>query len=552
MSITRIIGGKLTKTATGNIDIHATNGNVNLAAATHNNWHGGENGIIHHNYEAPHPVDSLETSIDITLNVFFDGTQNNKTNTLEGKDYKESNHKDDSYTNDFTNVARGYDTVSTGTKNQEKIYIEGIGTENKESDNVFPDVAMGMGHRSVKAKVTKACVEAGKILSQDKYSRKKIDKLIINVFGFSRGAAAARHFLHVANSPAIVFSKDNKNNMIIMAPDSYQGMEIEDFRINITYKPILDKHGYFAACLLKNNINPEKIKFNFVGLYDTVASYGVYHGNDVNDLQLDAIKKAHFVFQLSADDEYRENFDLIDITSAGLNGLEYTMPGVHCDIGGSYKDMDDEKSVLYYKRESIYNQMIRHTDQEIQEFREIVIKDGWYKPHQITAGVSHDSDLDDEVKKGNVEDSETFYTVVGTRKKLRNIYDKIPLKKMFYYSAQFGVKYDDVIIKNKHEITNPFLLQVYYQLLDYMVACNDLRNKYVREKSTDSQSYLNELRQISYLDYINEQDLKTLRNEYLHWSVKANKFGLDTRESQAPTKEGALDQKYRKREIHHG
>lgn len=550
MSITRIIGGTLTKTATGNIDIHATNGNINLSAATHNNWNGGENGIFYHDYEPPHPADSLATEISITLNIFFDGTQNNKTNTLKGKDYIESNHDDDSYTNDFSNVARGYDAIKTSSDFQESIYVEGIGTEDKESDDVFPDVALGMGDRGVMAKVAKACVEAGKALSQEKYKGKKIDELKINVFGFSRGAAAARHFLHVASSP-ISSSKDNMDNVIVLAPRVYQGMLMDDARIKIPYSPLLEKQGYFAACLLKKKINPKMIKFNFTGLYDTVASYGIYHGNDVSDLNLDAIKNSHFVLQISADDEYRENFDLTDITSAGLHGLEYTLPGVHCDIGGAYNDLEKEVSVLYYKRESVYNRAIHNTDSEIKKFRQIVINEGWYKPNQITAGVLRDSDLGTEVK-GSVDDSETFYTVVGTRKKLRNSYDKIPLKKMFYFSNKLGVQYNEVKITDNHQINNPFLQEIYNQLLNYMVACNDLRNEYIRNKPKLDKEYLKELRQISYLDYINTEDLKTLRNEYLHWSVKANKFGLETRESQAPSKEGALEQKYRKREIHHG
>jgi hypothetical protein len=551
MSITRIIDGTLKKTATDNIDIRATNGNVDFIAAQNNNWHGDKEGIFHHDYEPLDPADSMGNSITITLNIFFDGTQNNKTNTIEGKNYKESNHKDDSYTNDFSNVARGYDTVATDVPFQEKIYIEGIGTFDKESDDIFPDVALGMGDRGVMAKVVKACVEAGKKISKQQYKTKQIDELKINVFGFSRGAAAARHFLHVANSPAIIFNTDRENNITVNTPHSYQGMETAYFRFKVPYSPILDKHGYFAACLLKNEINPKKIKFNFTGLYDTVASYGIYHGNDVSDLDLNAIKNSHFVFQLSADDEYRENFDLTDITSAGLKGLEYTLPGVHCDIGGAYNDLEDEVSVLYYKRESIYNRVIHDTDTEIEKFRQIVINEGWYKRYQITAGVLRDSDLGTE-KKGSVDDSETFYTVVGKRKGLRNIYDKIPLKKMFFFSGYFGVKYDTAKIEKKHEINNPFLQGVYNQLMGYMQTCSDLRNDYIRNKPTLIQEYLNELRQISYLDYINPEDLKTLRNEYLHWSVKANKFGLETRESQAPSKEGALEQKYRKREIHHG
>lgn len=283
-----------------------------------------------------------------------------------------------------------------------------------------------------------------------------------------------------------------------------------------------------------------------------MASHGVYHGNDVKDLHLDAVEKAYFVFQLSADDEYRENFDLTDITKAGINGLEYTLPGVHSDIGGSYKDRAFERAVLYYKKESLYNDMFRNAKEETAKFKEIVLREGWYKEYQLDAGLFPESFIDLKKEKEKFENMEnTFYTVIGTRK-MRNTYDKIPLKKMFFYSKQFGVCYNDTKIKKLHEIEDPFLQKVYNQLLNYMVACNDLRNTYVREKSNDATKYLSELRKISYLDYINPEDLKTLRNEYLHWSVKANEFGLGSRESQAPSKEGALEHQYRKREIHHG
>ncbi|KFF19959.1 T6SS phospholipase effector Tle1-like catalytic domain-containing protein [Flavobacterium hydatis] len=333
MGITRIIGGTLTKTAKGNIDIRATKGDVNFIAAEHNNWHGEEGGIIHHDYEPLHPVDSLKKSITITLNIFFDGTQNNKTNTEKGKDHKKSNHEDDSFTNDFSNVARGYDAIDPTSSFQKALYIEGIGTEDLESDDVFPDIAIGMGDRGVVAKVIKACVKAPERL--EKYKDDEIDILFVNVYGFSRGAAAARHFLYVANSAAIIEATQD-DTVLIKAPGTYQGMKSTDFYFSIPSSPLLGKHGYFAACLLKNEFNIKSIQINFVGLYDTVSSHGFYHGNDVKDLHLTAIKKARFALQLSADDEYRENFDLTDITSAGLRGLELTLPGVHSDIGGSY------------------------------------------------------------------------------------------------------------------------------------------------------------------------------------------------------------------------
>ena len=549
MGITRIIEGTLKKTATDNIDIHANNGDVDYIAAQNNNCHGDEEGIFYHNYDPQHPADSLADTISITLNIFFDGTQNNKTNTEEGKDHEASNHEDDSYTNDYSNIARGYDSIDATVPFHERIYIEGIGTENLEKDDVLPDVATGMGSRGIVAKVTKACVEAGKKIGIDEYKNKKIDEIKVNVFGFSRGAAAARHFLYVANSPAKLQLIDREYAHAV--PPFVSNTNPVFVKIKKD-EPLVLKHGYFAACLLDNEVKPQKINFNFVGLYDTVASHGVYHGNDVKDLHLDAVEKAYFVFQLSADDEYRENFDLTDITKAGIKGLEYTLPGVHSDIGGSYKDRTFERAVLYYKKESLYNEMVHNTKEEVAKFKEIVIREGWYKEYQIDAGVFPESFIDPKKKQEKYENMEnTFYTVIGTRK-MRNTYDKIPLKKMFFYSGQFGVRYDNLIIKDNHEIKDPFLQKVYNQLLNYMVACNDLRNTYVRERSNDDTKYLSELRQISYLDYISPEDLKTLRNEYLHWSVKANEFGLGSRESQAPSKEGALEQKYRKREIHNG
>jgi len=58
--------------------------------------------------------------------------------------------------------------------------------------------------------------------------------------------------------------------------------------------------------------------------------------------------------------------------------------------------------------------------------------------------------------------------------------------------------------------------------------------------------YLKESEKINYLDYINPNDLKNSQHKYLHWSVKADEFGLGSR-----LNEVLLVEK-RKREIHHG
>lgn len=563
MSILRIVEDEMINTTTGKMDLRATDGDYTIHAAGKNRWVGGEEGIFEKDYEPLHPEDSLNNTINVSLNIFFDGTQNNKTNTdakkTDSKNHdaylKVGNKKDDSFENDYTNVARGYDAINSAAAFQKRLYIEGIGTEDLESDDVFPDVAIGMGYRGVVAKVVKACVKAPEMLIP--YNDKEIAVLKLNVYGFSRGATAARHFLHIVNSPAIIYGQLPDNKVQVMAPGYYQSMKNEDSILKVPNHPLLERHGYFAACLLKENFNIKKIEINFVGLYDTVASYGFYHGNDSIDLHLDAVKKARFVLQLSSDDEYRENFDLVNIQSAGLHGLELTLPGVHSDIGGSYINNAKEVSALYYKRESLYNQMIHSSDKEIQKLKEIVISEGWYKKHQIEAGVLHKSAIDDKIKKGSVEDSERFYAVVGTRN-LYNTYDQIPLQLMFHFSKDAEVKYDTNLEK-RHTIVDEFIKSVSNSLYNYVNTCNGLRNSYIEmyngglyDKNSINEEYLSKLKRKSYLNYIEEEVLKKLRNQYLHWSVKANELGLGSRESQAPTKDGAYEGRYRKREIHNG
>lgn len=556
MSILRIVGGEMINTTTGAMDLRATEGDYDFYAAEKNRWHGGEEGIFENDYEPLDPEDSLSNTLNVSLNIFFDGTQNNKTNTEKGRDYKKSNGENDSYTNDFSNVARGYDAVDPNADFQSGLYIEGIGTENEKSDDVFPDVATGMGDRGIVAKVVKACINAPGRLK--KYRSKEIDILKVNVFGFSRGAAAARHFLHVATSPALIYNRLSDNKVQVAAPGSYQGMEDKNNILTLTNNALLDQHGYFAASLLDNDFKIKKIEINFVGLYDTVASHGFYHGNDSEDLHLNAVKKAHFVLQLSSDDEYRENFDLANINSAGLHGLELTLPGVHSDIGGSYVNNAQEVSALYYKKEGYYNKMIHHSDQEIIKLKKIVINEGWYKTHQIEAGILHKSAINTKIKKGSIEDIEKYYAVLGIRN-LYNTYDQIPLFLMFHFSIDAKVKYDDDYITENHSIKDKFIKSVSNNLNNYVNACNNLRNSYIEmykgdlfDKSSINADYLSKLKRLSYLDYIDEEVLKKLRNQYLHWSVKANELGLSSRESQAPSKDGAFEGKYRKREIHNG
>jgi hypothetical protein len=548
MSITRIIGGTLEKTATGNIDIRATNGDLQFIANENNNIYGDQEGIFHHDYEPLHPADSMSNRLNLSLNIFFDGTANNRSNTAarehDNRDYhKKSNKKNDSYENDYTNIARSYDIISIaeptsiGAPKQLRVYVEGVGTKDLKSDDDLPmGIAQsgGFWNTGIRDKVKRGCELAGKEI-KGLADGKPIDQLIINVFGFSRGAATARHFLDITNVAFTVkLSKDGyfilPGNLLpiqypINTKDKTKPSYPESFEI---------KTGYFGRCLADNGVvEIGEVIFNFVGLYDTVSSHGFNHNNDVKDLGLDAVKKAKMVFQLSSADEYRENFDLTNIHSAGLKGLELMLPGVHSDIGGSYIACETERSVVFKEKYFIgtrdENFRFTPTTKKIDAFKEILIDEGWYKNKELT--IEYD------------EDHGMAY-LVGTRV-LENCYDKIALNKMIIVSKQFKISYDETIEKQKTIISDPFINDVFWQLTRYSQDVMAHRNQAIKEKKPVSQ-YLKESEQISYLDYITPTDLKELRNKYLHWSVKADEFGL------GPRFDDVLPIEKRKREIQNG
>lgn len=545
MSITRIIGGKLTKTATGNIDIHATNGNVNLAAATHNNWHGEENGIIHHNYEAPHPDDRISNRLELTLNLFFDGTANNRNNTEAREnnivEYQEnSNKKNDSYENDYTNIARSYDAVSIKKPIDKprplKVYIEGVGTTDLDTDDALPmGIAQSAGfwNTGIKDKVYKGCEQGAKEVSKVTKG-KPIDLLIINVYGFSRGAATARHFFYITDEMPYSVKVSKEGHFILPGDMISQKYPKNEDKTKPPYPESFEvKYGYFGRCLTNNKVFEIKnVHFNFVGLYDTVSSHGINHNNDVKDLGLEAIKKAKMVFQLSSADEYRENFDLTNIHSAGLKGLELTLPGVHSDIGGSYLQGDKERSVVYEETYTEIRDMnhnyVPNTRKPIA-FKEILINEGWYQNHEL---------------KVEFDYANNKTHLVGTRI-LENTYNKIALNKMIMVSKQFEVIYDETIEKQKTNISDVFISNIFNQLTKYSQAVMTHRNQAIKENKPITQ-YLKESEQINYLNYIDHEDLKKLRHRYLHWSVKADQFGL------GPRFEEVLPVEKRKRQIHNG
>ena len=524
MSIEYFVEGDIREHFNGDIKVY-TKGNI-VYSSQKSVQMSSETGITYGTPDKINENDSPANEIDVVLNLFFDGTQNNKNNTQLGEKSSLSNGDDDSYTNDYSNVAKVYDAVDPNADRQVKVYIEGIGTVDGKRDSLswaggIPNnigSPMGEGDRGIEAKVTRGCIKAAQVLSK-KYKGKEISVLKINVFGFSRGAAAARHFVHICHKPALVMTV-NRYNMRVLPPKDYEHPENETktetaFLLDKHEKDFTDRYGYFGACLLKSGVKVKEIRFNFAGLYDTVASYGLNHRgnwfvkNDSEQLHLDAVKNCRVVVQFATQEEFRENFSLTNVKKSGIRGIDLILPGVHSDIGGGYKN-NVRENVLIYKG----------TKENCEKYKKILVEEGWYK----------DSKEELEIEERHTRDYST-YKLIGKRV-LSNHYSRIPLLRMIEYSEQFDVIYQESKV-NDHKITDPFIEVINTSLSRYLHICHSLRNSYIyhinKGEAVKEEDYLTGLWAVPYTSFIDTEHLKVLRNKYLHWSANGYKTGMGAR-----------------------
>ncbi|WP_168203189.1 T6SS phospholipase effector Tle1-like catalytic domain-containing protein [Marinobacter fonticola] len=199
-----------------------------------------------------------------------------------------------------------------------RVYVPGPGSKTGGSDSLA-GMATGLGETGVIAQVKKAFSELAK-LAADAAGGAAIDCLTLDLFGFSRGAAAARH-------AAFEIGRGSNGEL---------GRSLAGYGIRW----------------------PSEVNIRFVGLFDTVA--GIVNiaegdfaaGNARNapvNLYLDPVKVQTAV-HLTALDERRANFALNSLQnpdgSLPTNFREIELPGAHSDIGGGYQDSQTEDLLL--------------------------------------------------------------------------------------------------------------------------------------------------------------------------------------------------------------
>lgn len=286
-----------------------------------------------------------KTAVVLRIGLFFDGTGNNASNTAMGQacgahhairpaDIDAScapymSDPDSSYGNDLTNVAKLYElygeyappTEDSSRPTQRKLYIDGIGTRSGQPDSRL-GAASGRGQTGIEERVNQVFSRIRLVLDDVMAATPdgEIVALVFDLFGFSRGATAARHCA----------------NELLRGRHGGLGDALHS-RARAFGRAFVGQYG-------------QDISVGVIGLFDTVVSVaGVYNLARFDSPRAPGLKlyldPGHFpqVLHLVARDEYRSNFPLRQVSP---DHSEITLPGAHSNIGGGYRAEVEERVLV--------------------------------------------------------------------------------------------------------------------------------------------------------------------------------------------------------------
>jgi hypothetical protein len=342
----------------------------------------------------------------LEIGFFFDGTSNNRENSRQKEKGRRPLFSEayGSFGNDESNVALLYELYRTGAAppspagsvTRESVYKEGIGTQAGWAD-VAMGTAEGTGGTGVHARVQGALKTLKTLVGRpDAW-----DDIVIDVFGFSRGAAAARHFVNCVNAGKV-------------------GWTISGGR---HFNPV----SKIPACRVR-----------FLGVFDTVAAIG-YFGNkrDISDKNTDQVnvnlcsQSAEKIVHLVAEHEYRHGFSLNNINGSG--GEEITLPGSHSDVGGGYAEGHGTKPTTVAVRVSdAFKRQDQAAKQELFDIRARFANIGWVAEDDARERLKLESSTE---QKG----TRTKWKVVCTRPDLKPRFNTVAVHIMRDKAVAAGV-----------------------------------------------------------------------------------------------------------------
>ena len=571
MSRTRIVKGKITERVKGDISIYSASNIIETSLQSIVET-GKEKGISFGQPSKP-PEYQPENTIILYIGMFFDGTGNNRFNSeslyytkvkgnndriksseiptqlsftltpekIKEKDISKINISNrDSYWNPYSNIVKLHDLykekseTDLRTKKNKytlKQYVEGIGTEKYKEDSVGGS-SVGRGDTGIIAKVERGIKDLVKEKIAPLPKDKKIYKIVFDVFGFSRGAAAARHFCNEVKKPAYYVTRTKR--------DPYDKYD-RNARI-LTDEKDLVKHagGILGAELNKIGLKPyeetyNNIEIRFLGLFDTVVSDLVVKENIgykiapffngipiiaqeyLEDIKTNisglGIKK---VFQIVANDEWRANFAYTPTE----DGYTLYMLGAHSDIGGGYAELDKYTSILGFFDATKGGEEIFKQQEKIQKY---FIDNNYCKENEIWFEKIYEHTSGFYIESSPTETTPIYEKISGhyilkTSRYISNKYSLVPMYVMLQKAIDHGVPFyknykeaadDDADVKNsfEHEIPDT---EEFKMLREYLKKMLDV------SKDESKKSY----------SLSSTEMFKHIRNRYVHLS--SHYAGLDT------------------------
>ena len=416
--------------------------------------------VLPDNYNQLFPPDEIKQpekrNITLTLGVFFDGTGNNAVNTQNMLAACTAAHFDltdpdaesilartaqeqmgvsgigaTSYTGGYTNIhwlntLYKTDLPIDSGQSQAAIYVEGIGTEAGKPDSMI-GLSFGVADTGVIAKTDLAVKQIAEAIKDAlRKLQQKMHGCVITVtsfrfdiFGFSRGAAAARHF---ANR-----------------------IQMEDLGIINAIRYGMSDVAYSGAPAGKTR---------FIGIFDTVAAIGTPQNGlnphtantgDVNIVLRPGV--AEKVFHITAQHECRFNFALNSVQPAWP---ELALPGAHSDIGGGYLPVMRENLYLTrpeaetvpLDRPLAQTRAYRNAVAQLSVLDTSVVAAPLIRTNEIVADAWEDTRMPVHPRDGMQK--RAFAALAMKQRIVKNDWSKVVLRVMIEAAQDAGVEFDSI------------------------------------------------------------------------------------------------------------
>lgn len=315
----------------------------------------------------------------LRVGAFFDGTGNHKDNDYLIKDGSGCSNIVKLY--EMYEGKKFYET-GAGTRALEPFEIDQINADEKKKEDFFSFSGAAFGS-DAHSKVENMLDKIARFIENHPN-----EQIIIDVFGFSRGAAEARDFINHFN----------------------------------------EKYA-----------NNDNVKIGFSGLFDTVASIGLAneYNNEFN-LNLSSAS-AEKIVHIVAQDEVRSNFPLESLKDEkgklSSNVEEVRLIGSHSDIGGGYLKKEKEVHIVHSESLTFNNEYEKQ--EKLEELNER------FKGESRTVVVVFDRVKSGQSTEDVFPDREARFEVHETKMVSHDL-SNVSLSLMHQKALEFGLPLRDI------------------------------------------------------------------------------------------------------------